>query len=446
MSITTPRALGTTAALALLHRRAGFGASPSDLAAAAAQGYGATVDSLVAGIGAPDPAADAIPVPALTPPPADYRRLKGDPAAAKALNRTLQGERLALVTWWLARMVATTRPLGEKLTFLLHGQFPTAVSKVRFPLYMHGQNQLFRTLGGGDFATLTQAVSTDPAMLIWLDAGSDKAADPNENFARELMERFTMGIGTYSEADVRAAAYCFTGWRVGPGGTFTVDARTHSTVPQTVLGTSGVTTGQQVIDLVTRSEASSRFVPARLWSHLAYPVTTDDPVVHDLSVGYAQDRNITSLLRAVLEHPQFATATTAAGLVKQPTEFVVGALRALGFTGADLLGGRPRLGTTMADMGQVLFDPPSVGGWAQNQYWLSTSAALARWRFAGALCRVADLSPVADVAPGSRVEAAAGLLSIPTWSSTTAASLARASGDPVTLMTLALNSPEYVTN
>ncbi len=446
MLTTTPPTLDTTDGIALLYRRAGFGASPSELSAAVAAGYGATVDRLIAGIGAPDPAADAIPVPALMPPPADYRRLKGDPAAVKALNRTLQGERLALVTWWLARMVATTQPLGEKLTFLLHGQFPTAVSKVRFPFYMHGQNQLFRTLGGGDFATLTQTVSTDPAMLIWLDAGTDKAADPNENFARELMERFTMGIGTYTEADVRAAAYCFTGWRVGPGGTFTVDARTHSTAPQTILGTTGLTTGQQVIDLVTRSEASARFVPARLWSHLAYPVTTDDPVVRDLSAGYAQDRNVASLVRAILEHPQFTTPTTAGGLVKQPTEYVVGALRALGFSGADLLGGRPRLGTTMADMGQVLFDPPSVGGWAQNQYWLSTSAALARLRFAGELCRAADLSPVADVAPGSRVDAAAEVLSIPTWSTATAASLARASGDPVTLMTLALNSPEYVTN
>jgi len=97
-------------------------------------------------------------------------------------------------------------------------------------------------------------------------------------------------------------------------------------------------------------------------------------------------------------------------------------------------------------MGQVLFDPPSVGGWAQNQYWLSTSAALARWRFAGELCRAADLSPVADAAPGSRVDAAAAMLSIPSWSTATAASLARASGDPATLMTLALNAPEYVTN
>jgi len=446
MPTTNGSTLSPTASIALLYRRAGFGASPAQLAAGVAQGYGATVDALLSGVGAPDPAADAVPVPTLLAPPPDLRKLKADPAAAKAFERTLRDERRALVAWWLARMVATTQPLGEKLTFLLHCQFPTAVSKVRFPRYMYGQNQLFRTLGGGDFTALTQAVSTDPAMLIWLDAAMDKAADPNENFARELMERFTMGIGTYTEADVRAASYCFTGWKVAPGGTFTVDARTHSTSPQTVLGTPGLTTGQQVIDLVTRSDASARFVPARLWSHLAYPVAPDDPVVHDLSVGYAGDRNVGALLRAIFGHPQFTTTTTAAGLVKQPTEYVVGALRALGITGADVLAGRPPLGTTMADMGQVLFDPPSVGGWAQNEYWLSTSAALARWRFAQELCRSADLSPVADAAPGSRVDAAAELLSIPTWSSATATALARAAGDPATLMTLALNAPEYVTN
>jgi uncharacterized protein (DUF1800 family) len=133
------------------------------------------------------------------------------------------------------------------------------------------------------------------------------------------------------------------------------------------------------------------------------------------------------------------------GLIKQPTEYVVGALRALGFTATDLLKGKG-LEEVMAGMGQILFDPPSVGGWGQNQYWLSTAAALARWKLARRLAEVADLSPITDLTPSARVEATASLLSVQGWSKTTKAALTQAQRDPVALMTLALVSPEYVAN
>jgi uncharacterized protein (DUF1800 family) len=437
----------TTDLVAHLYRRAGFGALPSELAAAASAGYDETVSALVAGLTAPDTGADAIPAPTLsTPPPPAQRRAAGA-AARQQLSAQIHHEFVSLTGWWVARMMATTSPLKEKLTFLLHGHFPTAISKVRFPLYMYGQNQLFRTQGAGDFDTLTQAVATDPAMLIWLDANSDKASNPNENFARELMERFTMGIGTYTQADVRAGAYCFTGWRLDPRtGTFSIDAGQHATSPQTFLGTPGVNTGQQVIDIVTHSDASSRYVPSRFWSYLAYPVGPSDPVVSDLAPGYAVDRNITNLLSAIFSHPRFTSAQAQQGLVKQPTEYVVGALRALGVTPAALSVRAAELVSVFESLGQVLFDPPSVGGWPQNGYWLSTAAALARWKFAHRLARIGDISTVADAAPGDRVDAAASMLTAPGWSDTTAAALGHAAGDPPTLVTLAMVSPEYVSN
>ncbi len=434
-----------------LLRRAGFGATRAQAAVPNSQGYGATVDQLIAGLGAPDSGADAIAVPELGSPQTYFAGLRaakrsGDAAAAKSIRRQLRSEHEALASWWLARMVATTNPLQEKLTFLLHGHFPTAISKVHLPAYMYGQNQLLRTQGHGGFDALTQAVATDPAMLIWLDAASDKAADPNENFARELMERFTMGIGTYSEADVRGAAYCFTGWRLNHlTGAFTIDAAEHSPVTQTVLGTS-VNTGTQVIDLVTHSPASARYVPAALWSHLAYPVGRSDPVVSELASAYGSGLDMTALLRAVLEHPAFTSSTAQTGLIKQPTEYVVGALRALGIPPAQVASDGRRLQGTLAAMGQVLFDPPSVGGWAQNSYWLSTAAASARWAFAHQLAAAADLSAVADAPPNSRVDAVGSLLSVSDWSPTTASVLHRAGGDPHLLTTLALVSPEYVTN
>ncbi len=214
----------TTDLVAHLYRRAGFGALPSELSSASAAGYDATVDALVAGLAAPDAGADAIATPTFSTPVRGADR--AGVVARRAQSHQLHEQFAELTTWWLSRMLATTNPLKEKLAFLLHGHFPTAISKVRYPLYMYTQNQLFRTQGSGDFTELTQAVAQDPAMLIWLDANSNKASNPNENFARELMERFTMGVGTYTQADVRAASYCFTGWRLDrKTGGFSISAR-----------------------------------------------------------------------------------------------------------------------------------------------------------------------------------------------------------------------------
>jgi uncharacterized protein (DUF1800 family) len=375
----------------------------------------------------------------------DARRA-GDTATARDVERQLAVERRALIGGWLARMVASTRPVREKLTFLLHGHFPTALSKVRYPDLMARQIDLLRAQGAGSFADLTQAVATDPAMLLWLDAASDVAADPNENFARELMERFTMGIGTYREADVRAAAYCFTGWRIDLAqGGFVFDPALHSSVIQRVLG-APVSTGQEVVALVASTPASHRFVPAALWSHLAYPVAPSDHVVDALSAAYAPSLSMTDLLRAVFEDPAFVSTTAATGLVKQPVEWLVGALRSFGVTADQVTSHQDFLLETLAGMGQIPCNPPSVGGWAQNEYWLSTSAALARWTCAHALASVVDLAAVADAPASARIETLGSVLGVPTWSPTTASVLRQAGGDPALLTTLALVSPDYVTN
>jgi uncharacterized protein (DUF1800 family) len=256
-----------------------------------------------------------------------------------------------------------------------------------------------------------------------------------------------MGIGTYTERDVRAAASCFSGWRLDrQTHGFAINPRQHSTSPQTFLGVPGVTTGHQVIDIVTHSAASARFVPAALWSHLAYPVTTRDRVVSDLAPGYARDHNVAHLLRAMFAHPDFTSARAREGLIKQPTEYVVGAFRALGITPSAMVAFGPLLAATLPGLGQIPFNPPSVGGWPQNEYWLSSAAALSRWHFAQSLARHADLSPVADAPVGARVDAVAHVLSVASWSKTTATALARAASNPETLVTLALVSPEFVSN
>jgi uncharacterized protein (DUF1800 family) len=435
-----------TTSLAQLYRRLAFGATSGELEAALAAGYAATAAALIGGLSQPDPGADAVPTPSFMTPPADLAAIRRDPVARRQLHQQLAVERAELMGWWIARMVASTNSAREKLTLLLHAHFPTGISKVRYALYMYGQNQIFRTQGAGDFAALTQAVSTDPAMLIWLDAASDKASDPNENFARELMERFTMGIGSYTQADVRAAAYCFTGWRFSPRtGQFSISPLNHSDTPQNFLGQTGVNAGNQVIDLVTHSAASYRFIPSSFWSLLATPTMPSSPVVSDLAPGYAADRSMAHLFQAIVTHPDFLSTTTADGLIKQPVEYVVGTLRALGIPATAAATSVRPLVTALAEMGQVPFDPPSVGGWGQNTYWLSTAAALVRWRFADQVARVGDISLVADSAPRARLEATGQLLSVPSWSATTASVLRRAP-DPATMVALALVAPEYVSN
>jgi uncharacterized protein (DUF1800 family) len=439
--------LDQTTAVAMLHRRLGFGATADELSSAVSAGYAATVRSLLAGLSEPDPGADAVTPPVFTPPPAPLRQLRANPAARQAYFEQQRQESRQLIVWWLARMVGTSTPAHEKLTFLLHGHFPTAISKVRYPQFMYRQNQLFRTQGSGDFAALTQAVAIDPAMLIWLDAATDLASDPNENFARELLERFTMGIGTYTEADVRAAAYCFTGWQLDlRTGQFSISALDHSNASQTFLGQPGINSGAQVIEIATSTSASAHYVPSAIWSHIATPVSPTSSVAKDLAPGYAANRSMATLLQSIVEHPDFLTTTTLNGLVKQPVEYVVGVLRALGVTAAEVERLPGGLLPILAGMGQIPFDPPSVGGWDQNGYWLSTAAALVRWGFARDLAHRADISLVADAPKASRVDAAAQLLSVPTWSSATATGLARAAGNAPELVTLALVSPEYVRN
>jgi uncharacterized protein (DUF1800 family) len=447
--------------VAHLYRRAGFGATPDELDRAASAGYEATVDELLGGLGAgPDPTGDRLSPPVPAPPTAG-----SFPTAGAAAARSRAAEVAALQHWWLDRMIVTSTPLREKLTLLWHGHFATGASKVRDARLMYLQNQLFRISGAGSFEALNQAVAKGGAMMAWLDTATDKVGHPNENFARELMELFTLGIGQYQEAEVQAAARAFTGWVYDRHtDRWALRPRQHDDGRKTFLGRAADLGGEDIIDIAVHRPASAAFVTARVWSHLAYPVAPDDPVVRDLVPVYATDLQIRDLVRAVFLHRAFRSPAARSGLVKQPIEYLVGAARALRLDAAldhaDRLatpapptaGGAPAarpvpsLVTLATAMGQTPFDPPNVGGWPQNQYWLNTGTASARLRAARLLAGRADLSAVADVAPARRAGAVARQLGITAWGQTTAGALSHVAGDPLGLVTLALNAPEYVLN
>ena len=426
--------------IALVYRRAGFGLTGQELDKLEPAGYEAAVEGLIAGLTAPDPAGDAIAVPQF--PALQYPGKGASPSERKQFATQLRQQLGQLQDWWMARMIATGTPLREKLTLFWHGHFATGVSKVRDPKLMYLQNQLFRTQGAGSFESLTQAVAKDGAMVFWLDTETDKKAHPNENFARELMELFTIGIGNYTQADVTAGARAFTGWTYSRASyQYVFRPRQHDDGIKTFLGQSGDFGGEDVVSILVHEPESARFVTAKLWSHFAYPVGTTDPVVDDLVGAYGPGLDITSALRAMFLHPQFRSSQSRTGLVKQPVEYLVGAARALNL--GDTVG-RFSVARIATALGQTLFNPPNVGGWGQNSYWLDTATAELRLRAAALIAHEADLSAIESVAPQQRVAAVADLLGLDGWGSPTAAALATQSDRPQELMDLALVSPEYV--
>jgi uncharacterized protein (DUF1800 family) len=256
-----------------------------------------------------------------------------------------------------------------------------------------------------------------------------------------MLELFTLGIGNYAESDVKEGARGLTGLTVDRrAATVTVSRAQHDDGAKTYLGRTADLAPDDVVAAACASPACAPFVAAKVWSHFARPGPPDDPVVAGLARDFARDLDVGRLLRAVFLHREFSAPGTRTGLVKQPVEYVAGTLRALGLTA----GGNGQVLPQLAALGQVPFQPPDVGGWPQNTYWLNTSFSLSRLRFASAAAQRADLRSIAAAPPAERPRAVAGMLSVDTWGRATAGALAKAAGDPKALVTLAVVAPEYV--
>jgi uncharacterized protein (DUF1800 family) len=302
--------------------------------------------------------------------------------------RSSQLEAHRLAYWWANRMVQSEQPLVEKMALFWHGHFATSEEKVRDVRKMQQQLELFQRLGLGDFRSLMIGVAQNPAMLAYLDAGVNVKGAPNENFAREIMELFTLGIGHYGEMDIREAARAFTGWNY-EGLRFVVNASQHDGSEKTVLGKRAEMDGVQVIDLLLAHPESAKFIATKI-----YRFFVQDEVDAATQVALGQllrEKNfhIGAFLEHLLASEHFHQTTGRQ--IKSPVELVVGTYRRMGMTH---LPGMPDFNQVTKNLGQLLFYPPTVAGWEGGQAWITPSTLVARGNFARELL-FPDLSFVA---------------------------------------------------
>ncbi len=306
----------------------------------------------------------------------ERERFEARAIALRQDNQKLQEVR----DWWVTRMIQTRRPLQEKMVLFWHGLLVSGRPDARYTENLFNQNELFRRSALGNFKTLILAVAKDPAMLEYLDNESNRKGRPNENFARELMELFTMGVGNYTEQDVKESARAFTGW-TRRGFEFYADARQHDDGPKTFLGRSGNFDGTDIINIIFEQPATARFLPRRLFEYLAY-LRPDESLVDELAELFRRSNfEVAPVVRTILTSNAFYSPRAMRTQVKSPAQLVVGTARLLDVDA----GMGPMLIRAMDIMGQALFYPPNVGGWPRGDTWINTATILIRYNFSGLL-------------------------------------------------------------
>ncbi len=350
-----------------LRRRAGFAATWVELERDLAGGPGPAVDRVIAG----ECRIDGV--------PADFARtavLLGDAAAGSSDPRRLQA-------WWLYRALFTPDPLGERITLAWHDHFATSQRKVDDIVAMRQQNEIFQRLGRGPFGDLLHEMLRDPALLIWLDAPANRKGKPNENLARELMELFTLGVGRFTETDVKEAARALTGLAVAQG-TWQLRTAVHDDGEKTILGKTARFDAHSLADQLLAQPAAADRLAWRLCATFLGEGVADASAQAGLADQLRRDglhvgRAVETILRSTL----FFSPKNLHARVADPVGFVVGSVRAL-----EQFAPPPStllLAEWTGRLGQELFFPPNVGGWPGGRRWLSGRGVVARANFAAAL-------------------------------------------------------------
>jgi uncharacterized protein (DUF1800 family) len=368
-----------------LLNRAGFAASAAEVSAYTGLSRAKAAEQLVGT--AREVAVTAPPAWVKEPilPASKYRDLTPEEREAE---RKLNVERaLNLREWWFREMLTTPSPLTEKMTLFWHNHFATSQQKVRYTTLMYQQNILLRKNALGNFGSMLHQIARDPAMLIYLDNANSRKEQPNENFAREVMELFTLGEGNYSEQDIKEMARAFTGWSIDrETGEFMFRRGFYDPGEKTIFGKRGSFDGDQALDLLLKRPETAQFITTKLWREFISP-TPDNKEVARLAAVYRESGyNNRKLLAAMLTSDAFYLPENRASLIKSPVEFVVGTLKLFDIQTPNL---RPFV-LASALLGQNLFTPPNVKGWPGGENWINSATLLGRKQFVDRLFKNED--------------------------------------------------------
>jgi uncharacterized protein (DUF1800 family) len=377
-----------------LLRRTGFAPAESEVRALVGHSAGKAVAQLVAAAAnrkpaTPPPGFASQPMPAARP--ADMR-----PESNQAFRREQAAHALEVKVWWFREMLGTPHPLAERMVLFWHNHFATSQQKVIRAHAMWRQHQLLRQHALGNFRAMLHAVGKDPAMLVYLDGAQSRKEAPNENFAREVMELFTLGQDSraYTEQDIKEAARAFTGWSVERDDfSFRWRPFFHDAGVKTIFGQSGAFDGDAVLDLLLDSArvkgAASRFIVGKLWREFVSPEPDKVQLARIANQFEQSGYDITVALRELLLCPQFWSADNRGSLIKSPVELIVGTMRQLGIQTDD----PTALVLKSAQLGQNLLLPPNVKGWPGYTEWINATTLLERKRFLEQMFRVAQQNP-----------------------------------------------------
>ena len=363
-----------------LLNRAGFGGTPDEIKAFHALGFEQAVEQVLHG---PDDAAQ-FPKPDWAAPrdvigmrraardlPEEERKMK-----MRDVQKEERSHVVDLVHWWVERMRKTPNPLREKMTLFWHGHFATSIQKVKQVYLMWQQNETLRANALGNFGMMVKAVSRDPAMILWLDTQQSRKGKPNENFARELMELFTLGIGNYSEDDIREAARAFTGYKINMRDqSFRLAQFQQDNGEKKFFGQTGNFDGDDILDLILKKPACAKFIGNKVWEFFAY----EDPapvLVEAIGKSFRDQKyEITPLMREIFRSAEFYSPKAVRTQIKSPVQWLVGTAKMFDAPVP------PPLPATNAlrQLGQMPFAPPNVKGWDGGKAWITTSTLLLRY-------------------------------------------------------------------
>ena len=371
-----------TALMAHLLRRAGFGASRDELEGYLAMGYEGAVDTLLN--------------------PTDPGNMPDDLIRRYHVEQSELRDLPGSTAYWMYRMISTACPMEEKIALFWHGLFATGYTKLNQARTQLNQVDMFRRSGLGSFEDLLLELSRDPAMIIWLDNNENHGDSINENYGRELLELFSMGIGNYSEDDIKGCARAFTGWTLGNAEYMSVRAAKDSIWPygriawhfdyreedhddgeKTFLGETGRFNGEDIIAIIVKQEATARFVATRLFQFFAADEITEagEKTIEAMMATYfSSGYQIRDMLGTLFHSEYFKSEEARFARVKGPVEMVVGAIRMAGNYQDPYLG-IERVADTMFFMGQGLLRPPTVEGWHEGAEWIDSGALVERVNF-----------------------------------------------------------------